>query len=138
MTICNFADRVEQLNSYLAHLPGHFDSPKAIPSTKRIKPFDKAELAQLILRMCHPKWQDQYNLTQGFIPQNLHSTIEILKNIKNFQESFNPPGKPNRKPGENVKSDSKICKVGFKEERVPKKSRTSKTVTFARNMGVHT
>ena len=92
MTICHFADRMEQLISYLNHLPGLIDSPKAIGSTKKIKAFDKAELAQLLLRMCHLKWQDQYNLTLGIIPQNLCSMIKILKNIEQFQETTKIPG----------------------------------------------
>ena len=136
MTICHFADLVEQLNSYLGHLPGLIECPKAIYSTKRIKPFDEAGLSQLLLHMCHPKWQNQFNLIQGFIPQNLRSTIEILENIKQFQESTKIPGKPNRKPEENGKSNDKKHKNSVKDKCIPKKGCTSKNCTSARNMGM--
>ena len=115
MTILHFTDRVEQLNSYLGHLPEQIDSHKAISSTKKIKPFDKTELSQLLLRMCCIKWQDQFNLTQGFIPQNLHSTIKILENIEQIQDSTKIPGDPNGKPRENGKSDNKKRKGSTKE-----------------------
>ena len=137
MTIWHFKDHVEQLNSYLDHLLGQINSPKAIASTKRINAFDEAELTQLLLHMCHPKWQDQYNLPQGIIPQNLHSMIKILKNIKQLQESTKIPGKPNGKPGENGKSDDKKCKGSFKDERIPKtkKGPTSKNCGLCKEHG---
>ena len=50
--ICHFVSRVKQLNSYLQQLPEVIDSPNAIAKTKRIEPFDEANLAQLILKMC--------------------------------------------------------------------------------------
>ena len=71
MTIRHLADHVEQLNSFINHLPRLLNSPKALASTKRMKAYDEAELAQGILRMCPTKWQDQFNLTQGIIPQSL-------------------------------------------------------------------
>ena len=67
--ICHFVSQVEQLNSYLGCLPGIIDSPKAIKNkTKRIEPFDEANLAQLILKMCPIEWQNQFSLSQGIIP----------------------------------------------------------------------
>ena len=50
--IRHFVSRVEQLNGYLRRLLGLIDSPKAIKNTKWIEPFDEANLAQLILKMC--------------------------------------------------------------------------------------
>ena len=135
MTICHFADRVEQPNSYLDHLPGLIDSPKAIASTKKIQAFDEAELSQLLLRMCHPKWQDQYNLTQGIIPQNLRNTIGILENIEQFQESTKTPRKPNGKPGENGKSNDKKRQGSPKDGRASKKSRNSKNCDLCKKHG---
>ena len=133
VTIRHFAARVEQLNAYISHLPGLVDSPKALPSTKRVKAYDEAELAQALLRMCPSKWQDQFNLTQGIIPQSLRNTIESLENIEKFQESSKPPGKP----GENGKkgSDGKR-KVSFQDEKVPrKKSRTGKYCDLCKKHG---
>ena len=45
--ICHFVGQVEQLNSDLGWLPGVIDSPKAITKTKKIKPYDEANLDQL-------------------------------------------------------------------------------------------
>ena len=78
--------RIEQLNSYLGCLPGLIDSLKKIATTKAIEPFDEADLAQLILKMCPSQWQDQYALTQGNIPQDLRSLLVILEVIENSQE----------------------------------------------------
>ena len=44
--------QVEQLNIYLSHLPCTYDSPLATAVTKPIKAYDKAELANLLLRIC--------------------------------------------------------------------------------------
>ena len=96
VTSCQFVDCMEQLNSYCGHLPGLKDSSKDIALTKRIKPFDKAELSQLLLHMCHPKGRDQFNLTQGFIPQSLHSMIEILKTSSNVKNPPRFPGSPTK------------------------------------------
>ena len=133
VTIRNFAERVETLNSYIANLPGLIDSPKALPCTTKIKPYEEAELAQALLRMCPTKWQDQFNLTQGIIPQSLRNTIETLETIEQFQESSKPPGKPN---GDGKKgSDLKKRKGKFKDERVPKKNRTGKSCELCKKHG---
>ena len=134
VTIRHFADCVEQLNSYVGHLPGVVDSPKALPSTKRITAYDEAELAQALLRMCPMKWQDQFNLTQGIIPQSLQNTIKTLKNIEQFQESSKLPVKPN---GDNGKkgSNGKKRKVSFKVKRLQKKSHTGKHCDLCKKHG---
>ncbi len=63
--------QVEQINSFLGWLPGAIDSPKTISKTKRIKPFDEANLAKLILKMCPMEWQNKYSLSQGIILQDI-------------------------------------------------------------------
>ena len=82
-----FFQRLEQLNSYLSHLPSMKDSPQATANTRKITAYDEAELACLALRMCRETWQDQYNLTQDSVtPQsmrkllaNLETTSKILR-----------------------------------------------------------
>ena len=69
--IRHFVGQVEQLNSYIGRLPGVIDSPKAITKTKKIEPFDEANLAQLILKMWSIEWQNQYSLSQSIIPQDM-------------------------------------------------------------------
>ena len=133
VTIRHFAARVEQLNAYISHLPGLVDSPKALPSTKRVKAYDEAELAQALLRMCPSKWQDQFNLTQGIIPQSLRNTIETLENIEQYQDSSKPPGKPS---GDGKKGSDGKRKVSFQDEKVPrKKSRTGKYCDLCKKHG---
>ena len=82
VTIWHFATRLEQLNSYLGHLPGFVGSPKANKATKQIQPMDEAKLAQLLLQTCPMQWQEQYSLTQGNIPHDLQSLLEVLETIE--------------------------------------------------------
>ena len=79
---CHFVGQVEQINSYLGRLPGVIDSPKAISKTKKIKPFDEANLAQLIPKFFPIEWQNQYRLSQGIILQDMQSLMDTLEIIK--------------------------------------------------------
>ena len=79
VTICHFARHLEQLNSYLGCLPGLVHSLTANNAKKQIEPMDEAEQAELLLRTCPIKWQDQYSPTQGNTPQDLQSLLEILE-----------------------------------------------------------
>ncbi len=84
--IRHFVDRLVQINAYLGTLPGVYHSPKAIGKTKKIMPFNEADLAQLILKMCPTKWQNQYSLSQGIISQDMQSlmdTVEIIEKGEN-------------------------------------------------------
>ena len=81
--ISHFVARVEQLNSYLRRLPGLIDSLKAVKNTKQIEPFNKADLAQIILKMCPTDWQDQFSLSQGIIHQDMQSLLDVLEVIEN-------------------------------------------------------
>ncbi len=47
-----FFQRVEQLNSYLSHLPCTYESPLAPTSTTPVQSYDEADLPNLLLRMC--------------------------------------------------------------------------------------
>ena len=65
----HFFQHVEQLNGYLAHLPSLYNSPRATAQAKPVVPFDEAELVNLLLPMCPPLWNNQYDLNQGMIPR---------------------------------------------------------------------
>jgi hypothetical protein len=65
-----FFTRVKQLNSFVSLLPCLYNSLRATHTTKPVAPFDEAELANLLLRMCPDSWQNQYNLNQDTIPQD--------------------------------------------------------------------
>ena len=54
------------LNNYLTHLPTVMDSSMAVQDTKKgNKPFDKADLAGIMLKAVLYSWVNQYNLTHS-------------------------------------------------------------------------
>jgi hypothetical protein len=65
--IRNFADRIENLNSYIPLLPGLVDSPLGA-NMKRAGTLDEPKLAQLLLQLVPQAQQDQYLLIKGKIP----------------------------------------------------------------------
>jgi len=139
--IRHFVSRVEQLNSYLGRLPGVIDCPKAIKKTKRIEPFDGANLAKLILKMCPMEWQNQFSLSQGIIPQDMQSLLDTLETIENSENNKKlKVGSGEKKSGGNKggilksKTDKK-CKVSFRDERVPKKARDKKLCDLCKKHG---
>jgi hypothetical protein len=53
INLCQFVQRVEQLNIYIAQMPCFYYSPHANASTKpKNVPFTEAELGAHVLRMC--------------------------------------------------------------------------------------
>jgi hypothetical protein len=70
VTVRAFFTRVEQLNSFVSLLLCLYNSPRATQATKPDKPFNEAELATLLLRMCPDSWKNQYNFSQDTIPQD--------------------------------------------------------------------
>jgi hypothetical protein len=63
ISVCQFVQRMEQRNAYIAQLPCWYYSPSFQPSmTPANVPFTKADLASHVLRMFPHKWQDQFNL----------------------------------------------------------------------------
>ena len=75
MLVRYFFQRVEQLNGYLMHLPCLYYSPQASAAMTSVTPFDDAELANLLLRMCPDAWQNQYDLMQDTVPQDLRKLL---------------------------------------------------------------
>jgi hypothetical protein len=82
VTVCAFFTRIEQLNSYIKLLPGLYNSPAAGPATKPVEPFDEAELASQLLRMCPESWQNHHNLAQETVPQETRKLLLVLENIE--------------------------------------------------------
>jgi hypothetical protein len=102
-----FFTRVEQLNSFVSQLPCLYNSPHATPSTKPVIPFDEAELANLLLRMCPDSWQNQYNLNQDTIPQDLRRLLIVLENIEKLGVTMTVPMKPTANGNGNEKANGK-------------------------------
>ena len=136
-----FFQRVEQLNGYLRHLPCLYNSPYASPVTSSVMPFDDAELATLLLRMCPDTWQNTYELTQDIVPQRLQKLLAVLENIEKCENSAganlkplptaNGPHKPNGyfdKSGKRKRPDSSA-------DRIPKKARSEKYCALCKKYG---
>jgi hypothetical protein len=84
VSICQFVQHVEQLNSYISQLPCWYYSPSVkagmIPMNVA---FSEADLASHILRMCPHTWQDQFNLhDKGLNPMDLHLLRQCLEAIE--------------------------------------------------------
>jgi hypothetical protein len=82
--ICQFIQRIEQLNAYVAQLPCWYYSRSYTAGMMPANvPFSEAELASHVLRMCLHQWQDQYNLQEmGMTPMVMHSLQASLKAIE--------------------------------------------------------
>jgi hypothetical protein len=82
--VCQFVQRKDQLNAYVAQLPCWYYSPSYnIGMTLANVPFTKADLASQVLRMCPHQWQDQYNLQEkGMTPMDMHSLQASFKAIE--------------------------------------------------------
>jgi hypothetical protein len=71
------------LNDYVRHLPTLKDSPKTALTTKKGNvPFDKADLAAIVLASVPMMWQNQYNLTHLTVHKLMCALLLDLKAIK--------------------------------------------------------
>jgi hypothetical protein len=60
-----FVSRMGVLNDYLAYLPTVFDSSMAITGTKKMNvPFNKADLAGIVLNLVPSSWVNQFQAPQ--------------------------------------------------------------------------
>ena len=84
VSICQFVQRVEQLNSYISQLPCWYYSPSAKAGTIPMNvAFPEADLASHVLRMCPHTWQDQFNLHEkGLNPMDMNSLLQCLEAIE--------------------------------------------------------
>ena len=70
------------LNDYRAHLPMVKDSPIAVEVLKDKIPFNKANLAGIILKTVPALWVNQYNLTHATLPKSLRQLLLVPENIE--------------------------------------------------------
>ncbi len=93
VSIRQFVQHVEQLNSYILQLPCWYYSPSMKANMIPMNvPFVEADLASHVLRMCPYTWQDQYNLHEKRgAPTNMRSLIQSLEAIERLcgQEGSN-------------------------------------------------
>ena len=143
VTVRAYFTRVEQLNSYIELLPGLYTSPRATPATKIVKPFDEAELANILLRHCPTSWQDQYNLNQETIPQDSWKLLLVLENIEKLNGGSMVPTKSpaNNNNNGGAKTNAKSEPTGKRKGtdsssgRIPKKKRTEKHCILCKDKG---
>jgi hypothetical protein len=79
--VCQFVQRIEQLNAYVVRLPYWYYSPSYVAGMKPANvSFSEADLVSHVLWMCPHQWQDQYNLQEkGMTPMDMRSLQASLK-----------------------------------------------------------
>jgi hypothetical protein len=86
VNICQFVQRVEQLNSYILQLPCWYYNPSVKINTVAMNaPVAEADLVSHVLRMCPYTWQDQCNLHEK-VPESqkryvLRSTLTCARSM---------------------------------------------------------
>ena len=120
---------MEQLNSYLSHLPGTYDSPRANTATRKIESYDEAELAEAALRMVPESWQDQYMFQQDSVaPTSMRKLLAVLENIEKMMENQATKNKGKFAKQENKTDSEKSGKrkgTSSSTDRIPKKKKAS-------------
>jgi len=138
VSIRQFVQRVEQLNSYIAQLSCWYYGPSVKVKTVPMNvSFAEADLASHVLRMCPYTCQDQYNLHEkGGAPTDICSLLQSLKAIERIcgQEgsSKSNPSR-NKKASHSEKKGTK--RPGTESPRVPKKVRTEKHCDLCKKHG---
>jgi hypothetical protein len=134
--ICQFLQRVEQLNAYVAQLPCWYYSPSynahMMPANV---PFAEADLASHVLWMCPHQWQDQYNLQEkGMTPidmRTLQTSLETIERVCTHEKAFVPSSE---KASHKNKTGTKRPSTGA-TMRVPKKVCFEKSCELCKKYG---
>jgi hypothetical protein len=81
--------------------------------TKKVGPFDDANLASHILCKCPRRWQVQYKLTKDMVPQSIWMLLEVLECIeKAFPTDYKQSNmKKKVNPGDSNKFKMKTHKM---------------------------
>jgi hypothetical protein len=130
------------LNDYLAYLPTVKDSSMADEDTKkRNVPFDKADLAGIVLKIVPTSWVNQYNLTHLTLPKSPRLLLPDLENIErvmNKKRAGSAKAKAKGKDGTalaGAKSSPKKRASTGSIKRVPKKAKSAKFCQHCKNNG---
>jgi hypothetical protein len=125
ISVHQFGQHVEQLNSYFVQLPCWFYSPSIKPPTTLANvPFTEADQASHILQVCPFTWQNQFNLhKKGITPLDMHLLLMSLKAIERVCTQEKSNAQSNKKASNKGKKGSK--QPGTDSTfRVPKKACT--------------
>ncbi len=140
ISVHQFVQHVEHLNSYIVQLPCWYYSPSVKPNTTlAYVPFTEADLTSHVYWMCPIKWQDQFNLhKKGMTPVDMHLLLQSPEAIEHIcmqeksnaqsgEKASNKDKKGNKQPG----TDATI--------RVHKKACTEKHCNLCKKQGgMHT
>jgi hypothetical protein len=138
VSIRQFVQCVEQLNSYISQLPCWYYSPSVKANTIPMNvPFAKADLASQVLQMCPYVWQDQFNLHEkGGTPVDMRLLLQSLEAIEHVcGQERSDKSNPSRdeKPLHSKKKGTK--RPGTESPTVPKKLRTEKHCDLCKKHG---
>ena len=128
------------LNDYLAYLPMVKDSSMTVEDTKKGNvPFDKADLAGILLKAVPTSWVNQYNQTHSSLPKSPRLLLQDLENIKRVMnkkraESAKARGKDGAASAGAKSSPKKRMSTGSSEQ-VPKKTCSAKFCQHCKNNG---
>jgi hypothetical protein len=126
------------LNDYLAYLPTVKDSSMAIDDTKKGNvPFNKADLAGIVLKAIPISWVNQYNLTHSTLPKSPRLLLPDLENIKCMMnkkcaELAKAKGKDGTAAAGAKSSLKKRASAGSSKQ-VPKKAKSAKFCQHCKN-----
>jgi hypothetical protein len=134
--VCQFVQRLEQLNAYVMQLPCWYYSPSYNADMTPVNIlFTEADLASHVLQMCPHQWQDQYNLQEkGMTPMYMRSLQASLKAI----ERVCTPKKPMRNLARKLLRRTRQEPSGpvlEPQSRLTRKSVLRGPASCARNMG---
>ena len=138
VSIRQFVQRVEQLNSYIAQLPCWYYSPSVKVKTVPMNvSFAEADLASHVLRMCPYTWQDQYNLHEkGGAPTDIRSLLQSLEAIERVcGQEGSSKSNPSRDEKASHSEKKGTKRPGTESPRVPKKVRTEKHCDLCKKHG---
>ncbi len=138
VSVRQFVQRVEQLNSYILQLPCCYYSPSMKANTIPMNMlFAEADLSSHILPMCPYAWQDQYNLhKKGGTPVDMRSlllSLEAIERVCGLEGSQKSNPSCNEKALHSKKKGTK--QPGTDSPRVPKKVRTEKHCDLCKKHG---
>jgi hypothetical protein len=136
VSICQFVQRVEQLNAYVVQLSCWYycRSYNAGMMPTNVL-FTKADLVSHVLWMCPHQWQDQYNLQEkGMTPMNM----VLFKLLSGLLSTFVPMRRPMRHPVRKLLTRTRqepSSPAMVPQSRLPRKSVSRSLGSCARNLG---
>ncbi len=134
VTVHQFVSCMGVLNNYLAYLPTVFDSSMAVAGTKKMNvPFDKADLAGIVLNLVLSSWVNQYNMMHSILSKNPRALLNNPEAIEQvMDEKHNATLKVKAKEATAASAAAKgsakkhPASGNSGELQVPKKARPSK------------